>query len=754
MNRQYTKPLLIAAVIGAIGVCAAGGVWYALHSGAQPSVDRVAAMVGIKPRPTVLGWPVSIGSVAGNGSAGFADGRAAQARFSDPFGMVIDRDGNLFVADAGDNNRIRRITPEGVVSTLAGGKEGFADGNGGAAAFHTPSGMAIDAAGNLYVADTGNNAIRKVTPQGVVSTLAGGGVPGYLDGKADLAMFNGPVGVAVDQAGVVYVADTYNDRIRAIGTDGMVRTIAGSTPGYVDGPAGAALFDTPTSVVVDAKGNLYVADTSNGAVRKLAPDGQVSTVAIAPEGAEKPLLRRPVALALTHDGFLYVGDIWRGRILQLSPDGVLQGLTGIGVDIEVGDAQAVRLSRPSAIAIDRAGGLYVSDAVRRTVHRVAPRGDGASAVLAPRAAPVATAAAPAGEIGAVPVAATAAAPATASATLPVPVPASQAAASGNFPWPFKPQHQRHEVVGTIGEVRGSYNGESRHHFHSGLDVQADMGVPVLAVADEKVSSPVSNWAFGEVGEGMSIDSMAYIHMRVGRTGKDAPLDPARFIMLDNEKGKPARMRVRRGTRFHVGDALGTVNRMYHVHLVYQPGGVEANPMVLPFTGFSDQVAPRIDKIQLVDAAGTALARKPGKRVVVARGAGPLGIVVDAYDQADGNAARRKLGLYKVGYQVLQADGTPVAGFGKPLVNIEFNKLPPDPESVKLAYADNSGITVYGSATTRFLYVVTNTVRDGVAKSGGWDPAALAPGDYVIRIFAADYAGNEALSGRELPITVE
>lgn len=742
LNRQYTKPLLIAAVIGAIGVSAAGGVWYALHSGAQPSVAKVAAMVGIKPRPTVLGWPVSIGTVAGNGSAGFADGGAAQARFSDPFGMVIDRDGNLFVADAGDNNRIRKITPEGVVSTLAGGKEGFADGNGAAAAFHTPSGMAIDAAGNLYVADTGNNAIRKVTPQGVVTTLAGGGVPGYLDGKADVAMFNGPVGVAVDKAGVVYVADTYNDRIRAIGPDGMVRTIAGSAPGYVDGPLAAARFDTPTSVVVDAKGNLYVADTSNGAVRKLAPDGQASTVAIAPEGAEKPLLRRPVALALTHDGFLYVGDIWRGRILQVSPDGVLQGLTGIGVDIEVGDAQSVRLSRPSAIALDRAGGLYVSDAVRRTVHRVSPRGDGASAVMAPKVAPVATAAVPADVPGAVP------------SAVAVNVPASRPAAAGNFPWPFKPQDQRHEVVGTIGEVRGSYNGESRHHFHNGLDVQADMGVPVLAVADEKVSSPVPNWAFGEVGEGMSIDSMAYIHMRVGRTLKDAPLDPSRFIMLDNEKGKPERMRVRRGTRFKVGEALGTVNRMYHVHLVYQPGGVEANPMVLPFTGFSDQVAPRIDKIGLVDAAGTALARKPGKRVMVARGAGPLGIVVDAYDQADGNAARRKLGLYKVGYQILQADGTPVAGFAKPLVNIEFNKLPPDPESVKLAYADNSGITVYGSATTRFLYVVTNTVRDGVAKTGSWDPAGLAPGDYVIRIFAADYVGNEALNGRDLPITVE
>ncbi|WP_229423800.1 NHL repeat-containing protein [Massilia frigida] len=741
MNGKYRKPLLIAA---AIGVLAAGAIWIALQPIHQPAMRKVAAMAGITPQPTVLGWPVSIGTVAGaSGSAGWADGAAAQARFSDPFGLVIDRDGNVYVADAGDNNRIRKITPEGVVSTLAGASEGLADGTGAAAAFHTPSGMAIDGAGNLFVADTGNNAIRKITPYGVVSTIGGSGVAGYRDGKAGEAQFNGPVGVAVDQAGVVFVADTYNDRIRKIAPDGTVSTLAGGAPGYVDGAADAARFDTPTSVVVDARGNLYVADTSNGALRKLAPDGQVSTLAIAPQDADKPLLRRPVGLALTHDGFLYVGDIWRGRILQVSPDGSLRGLTGIGVDIEIGDHKALRFSRPSAIAVDREGALYVADAVKRSVHRVAPRLDGATAVLAPRAPALVAAA-------------TAPVPATASASQPVAAAVSPApaAAPARFPWPFKPQDQRREVVGTIGEVRGSYGGESRHHFHSGLDVQADMGVPVLAVADEKVSSPAPNWAFGEVGEGMSVDSMAYIHMRVGRTVKDAPLDPARFIMLADDKGKAARMRVKRGTRFHVGDALGTVNRMFHVHLVYQPGGAEANPLILPFTGFSDQVAPRIDKIGLVDAAGTALARKPGKRVVVARGAGPLGIVVDAYDQADGNAARRKLGLYKVGYQVLRADGTPLAGFEQPLINIEFNKLPPDPESVKLAYADNSGITVYGSATTRFLYVVTNTVRDGAAKTGGWDPAALAPGDYLIRIFAADYVGNEALNGRDLPITVE
>src|SRR5690606_6133489 len=142
-------------------------------------------------------------------------------------------------------HRIRAIAPDGRVSTVAGGERGFADGAGTAARFDSPSGLAIDAAGILYVADTGNNAIRRIAPGGIVSTLAGDGVAGYRDGPAPTARFNGPIGVAVDAAGRVVVADTYNDRIRAIGRDGLVSTIAGGDePGAIDGPAALARFDT------------------------------------------------------------------------------------------------------------------------------------------------------------------------------------------------------------------------------------------------------------------------------------------------------------------------------------------------------------------------------------------------------------------------------------------------------------------------------------------------------------------------------
>jgi hypothetical protein len=194
--------------------------------------------------------------------------------------------------------------------------------------------------------------------------------------------------------------------------------------------------------------------------------------------------------------------------------------------------------------------------------------------------------------------------------------------------------------------------------------------------------------------------------------------------------------------------------MFHVHLVRHTPGGEANPLELPFPGFSDSVIPRIDMISLHTANGEALLRKPGKRVLVSRAGGPLSIVAEAYDQSDGNAARRKLGLYKAGYQILGADGTPLPGYEQPLINIEFNRLPPDRESVRVAYFKDSGITVYGSARTRFQYVVTNVVRDGAARTGSWNPAALAPGDYTVRIYAADYAGNVAVAGRDLPLTIE
>ncbi len=717
------------------------------------------------PAPTVFGWSGRLALVAGDGIAALQDGPLAQARFADPSGVALDASGRIYVSDAGRSNRIRVISADGMVSTLAGSTEGFVDGAGAAAAFNTPSGSALDAAGNLIVADTGNHAIRKVTPLGVVSTVAGSGVAGFADGPARQAQFNGPIGVAVDPRGQIYVADTYNDRIRLIAADGSVSTLAGGDrPGAEDGHGSDAYFDTPCAVALDAAGNLWIADTHNDAIRKLAPTGDVSTFpALATQAADTGV-RRPLSVAVTHDGFLYVGELSRGRVVQYSPAGEMAVLTD-------------RLFRAAGLAVDVAGAVYVSDAQSARVHKILPRALPLAATIARPAQPPpplttnpSTLVSPAAPTSATP--ATVAAPAPSSAVVQMPsssaldrqpvepvIDAAGPAANAPLPqtdgrWPVKPQTEWHEIAGTLGEVRGNSQGESRDHLHAGLDIHAEVGAEVLAIADAKVSDPLSAWGFGELSEGFALDTLDYIHMRVGRTLQGKPIDPARFELLPGADGKPERVRVRRGTRFRVGDVLGTVNAMTHVHLSLDGNDAQRNAIALNFIDLTDHIAPTIDSVQLLDAAGQTLSKKRKGRLLVPRDAAGIQIVVDAWDHVDNNLARRRLGLYTLGYQILNRDGTPLPGFETPRMNIEFNRMPLDESAVKIVYADKSGETVHGNAVTHFRYVVTNRVRDGRAETGSWSTAALPAGDYILRVIARDYAGNQAKRGSEIGLTLE
>jgi sugar lactone lactonase YvrE len=216
---------------------------------------------------------------AGTGVVGFADGPAASASFGGPSAVAVDAVGSVYVAEIGWNT-IRKITG-GTVSTLAGNPlsdAGFVDGTGSAARFGAPRGVAVDALGNVYVADTDNASIRKITPAGVVTTLAGNGVAGFQNGTGTGARFNSPYGVAVDGTGNVYVVDYGNHAVRKITPAGVVTTIAGDgTAGYVDATGGAARFQSPQGISIDGAGNLYVADTGNRVVRKITPAGVVST---------------------------------------------------------------------------------------------------------------------------------------------------------------------------------------------------------------------------------------------------------------------------------------------------------------------------------------------------------------------------------------------------------------------------------------------------------------------------------------------
>ena len=201
-------------------------------------------------------------TLAGSGEEDFADGIGTAASFSSPCGVAVDGDGNVLVADYG-NHRIRKISPNGVVTTLAGSGEGdFADGIGAAASFSSPFGVAVDGDGNVLVADSMNHRIRKISPNGVVTTLAGSGEGDFADGIGTAASFNSPCGVAVDGDGNVLVADSMNHRIRKISPNGVVTTLAGSGEGdFADGIGTAASFSSPHGVAVDGDGNVLVADS-------------------------------------------------------------------------------------------------------------------------------------------------------------------------------------------------------------------------------------------------------------------------------------------------------------------------------------------------------------------------------------------------------------------------------------------------------------------------------------------------------------
>jgi sugar lactone lactonase YvrE len=651
-----------------------------------------------RPVPTPVGWTAHVTTLAGDGSP---------LVFADPFGVAVADDGSIYLTDAGDQNRIQRIGPDGGMTSIAGGVEGFGDGVGDKALFNSPSGIAIAPNGDLIVADTGNNRIRRITPIGQAATVAGDGHAGYADGPANKAQFNGPIGVAVDARGSIYVADSYNDRIRMITPRGEVSTVAGQgTPGYADGDRNNALFDTPSGIALANDNSLMVADTGNDRLRRISPEGNVTTLPVTD-------LSSPIGLAITHDNFIYVTELDHSRVVQVAPDGTTRVIAG-----------GNNFNQPSGIAISSykrgPATLYVADSGNYLIRKLEPTPTGSDGTAGdPR-------------------------PKLNNETLRLP----------HLIWPLAPQESPHEVAATMGEVRGSFDStDSRHHLHSGLDVFGGYGDVVRVVRSEKVTSPLANWGFESLNEGFRVGVVSYIHIHVGRD-KDGNMFPdPRFSPVYDSTGKLVRVRVKRGARFKPGDAVGTINKMWHVHMNIGPPGGEINPLSLSPVGFTDTVAPTIEKdgIQLFDASGRRLTQKQGERLVVN---GPVHIVVDAFDRTNMNADRRRLGLYKVGYEVLKPDGTPAPGFNEPRMNLVFDRLPRDREATKVAYADESGITVYGSKTTRFLYEVTNTVRDGRAERGVWDTSQLPKGDYVLRIIAADYSGNEAQQGRDVLITVK
>ena len=298
----------------------------------------VLALLASTVRATAATGDVS--TLAGSGLAGATDGAGSTATFSSPSGVVTDSFGNVFVADQG-NNVIRKITPGGIVSTFAGSViAGNSDGLGAAASFNGPFALAIDATNTLYVSDRQNLTIRKITPAGLVSTFAGSGVSGTVDGLGSLASFVGPNGIAVDGTGNVFLADTSNNgdsTIRKITPAGLVSTFAGSgTIGFADGQGTAAMFYSAEGVVIDSGNNLFVTDIRNYRVRKITSSGLVSTFAGSGLSAHTngigiaAAFKFPQALAIDAAGNLYVGDRYAYRVRKITTAAVVTDIAGNG----------------------------------------------------------------------------------------------------------------------------------------------------------------------------------------------------------------------------------------------------------------------------------------------------------------------------------------------------------------------------------------------------------------------------------------
>ncbi|MDB5101712.1 MAG: hypothetical protein JWM80_6133, partial [Cyanobacteria bacterium RYN_339] len=319
-----------------------------------------------------------VSTLAGTGTAGFADGAGATAQFNNPGGVAVDTAGNAYVADQ-DNHRVRKVTATGVVSTLAGsGTAGFADGAGATARFISPFGVAVDTGGNVYVADFDLHRIRKVTPAGLVSTLAGSGTQGYADGAGATARFSTPTGLAVDINGNVYVAEVGNNRIRKVTSAGVVSTLAGDgTIGFADGAGATAKFAFPIGVAVDLGGNVYVADSANHRIRKVTSAGVVSTVAgsgiagFADGAGATARFSNPYGVAVDTGGNIYVADKGNHRIRKVTSAGVVSTLSGDGTNgFADGASATARFSFPSGVTVDACGKLFVADQSNQRIRQI------------------------------------------------------------------------------------------------------------------------------------------------------------------------------------------------------------------------------------------------------------------------------------------------------------------------------------------------------------------------------------------------
>lgn len=312
------------------------------------------------------------GSVGGN-----EDGVGTSARFSSPVGVAVSADGTVYVADSG-NHRIRKVSADGTVTTLAGSTQGYADGVGTSAKFNFPTGVSVSTDGTIYVADFGNHRIRKVSADGVVSTIVGS-TQGYADGVGMSAQFNNPSSVGLSSDGSLYVTDMGNHLIRNVSVDGAVTTFAGSKVGNADGIGTDAQFNFPYSIAISNNRTAYVADLVNNRIRNVSSDGKVTTQSGSIRGyndgvSTEAQFSSPSGVAVSSDGVVYVVDSGNHRIRKVNTDGMVSTLAGSTQGNNNGEGALAQFNNPSGIAVSSDGTMYIADrgnnCIRKITHKL------------------------------------------------------------------------------------------------------------------------------------------------------------------------------------------------------------------------------------------------------------------------------------------------------------------------------------------------------------------------------------------------
>ncbi|HEV7646067.1 MAG TPA: hypothetical protein VGO50_19175 [Pyrinomonadaceae bacterium] len=641
------------------------------------------------------------------------------ALIKEPFGLAFDRKGNLFISD-GEAGKIWQADKAGTLKVVTDKLD-------------TPSGIAFDKTGDLYVADPGSHTIKKINvTSGEVSTLAGvENQPGFLDGDARTALFNAPIGVAVGEDGKIFVADTYNDRIRMI-EGGKVSTIAGSGQGFADADTGLqAKFDTPCGITVTKDGGLLVADTGNARLRLIGSidkSGKVSTLA-GGGGTDTgqstlPLdasFAEPLDVKTNSRGDIYIADASANTIYVLkqgeSPtvEKLLSGKRGLAD----GPLEQAAFIRPAGIALDTSGNLFIADSENQLVRVLQDKDGKLGAPIDPEDA---------GKLK---------------------MTADEMREAAPPRWPYDPPDRVREVAGTFGEIRGNVDTDESVWFHNGLDIAGGYGETVRFIRSEKVLRPLSAQLFNTLRENLRLPTLGYIHLRLGRDQFNKPFNDPRFLFSFDESGKMSGVRVRRGTKFNAGEPAGTLNSMNHVHLIAGRSGNEMNALTaLVLPGLADSIAPVIQEVDLFAEDGSRLneTQKPDLRINLQ---GKVRIVARVYDRMDGNAERRRLGVYRLGYQILgvgNGDGLTPEGSSDTSTTILFDKLSANP---RLVYASGSKSGATGE--TIFNYVASNFAQGGEVKEQFFDTGGLAEGDHILRVIAADFFGNT--STRDIKIHV-